>query len=355
VRPALTAKVLLGRGCLYLASDVTYVTNLLKLLSGGPFLHPRFGGFPLKSIFLTLVAFAGLGVASAITPAGIVTSLTQCESQNCTSLLPHTLSYNGPFSGFPGTQTVGQGAFVSANGVGLPSLTDQLPTSSANVLNTAQMYYFLEVVPLNGNTNVTPVQLGVIGSGTTSVETSSNGTPDPGNLPSGLNDAANFLGLSLLSESSGSAVFSDTVILQYVNGYIYSNGVIVGCDSSNTSTTSGAGFITGVTTGCSGSSASGGINENGTYSISTNSIYRVVMTANITVGTGNDGNANGSGVIQAAEFVDPSFTVPNGYQLVLSDGFGNGDVPEPGTWATLAAGLGLLIIGRAGRACVRGR
>jgi hypothetical protein len=162
----------------------------------------------------------------------------------------------------------------------------------------------------------------------------------------GLNDASDFLQLALLSDSSGTAVFSDTVNIHYVNGF--TDNTHTACDSINTSTTSGAGFISGISLSCGGSSASGGINETGSYSISSNSLYDVVMIANIMVGTQNDGLAQGSGSVQASEFIDPAFTVPAGYMLLLSPDIGNGlsAVPEPETWTMLAAGLGLLIVSK---------
>jgi hypothetical protein len=247
-------------------------------------------------------------------------------------------------------QTVGEGSFVTTTGFPLPTLNSQVPTAGANSLITAELNYFLEVVPLNGNTNSVPVQIGVNAVGTTSVTTVANSTPDPGVKASGLNDASDFLQLALLSDSSGGAVFSDTVNLHYINGFIFNQGVVVGCDSENTSGATGAGFITGVTAGCGSSTASGGINENGSYSISTNAIYEVVMIANLTVGTANDGLALGSGSVLANEFIDPAFSVPTGYQLVLSDGIGNGAAaPEPGAWMMAAAGLGLIGVNRVGR------
>jgi hypothetical protein len=94
--------------------------------------------------------------------------------------------------------------------------------------------------------------------------------------------------------------------------------------------------------GCGGSSVSGGFNETGSYSISTNSLYEVVMIEMLQVGTDNNGLAQGPGTVQANAFIDPTFTVPAGFQIDLSPGVGNSSTPEPGTWAMLSAGIGLL-------------
>ena len=237
---------------------------------------------------LAFAASAGLAAAS--------TDVRRCphgpDPVRSTNLwnLPHNLSYNGPLSGYSGTQTVGEGANVTITGSPLPSVNSQVPTSGANAIITAELNYLIEVVPVDGDPNVVPVQLGVNAVGTTSASTVANSSPTIGG---GLNDAADFLQLALLSDSSGTAVFSDTVTLQYVIG-LSNQGV---CSDSNTSTTTGAGFISNVSLSCGGSSASGGINETGSYSISANDLYEVVMIANITVATQNDGNANGSGSV----------------------------------------------------------
>jgi hypothetical protein len=293
-------------------------------------------------LFLAFAASAGLAAASTLMSAGVVTDLTQCEVQTC-GAFPHNLSYNGPLSGYSGTQTVGEGANVTITGSPLPSVSSQVPTAGANAIISAELNYLIEVVPVNGDPNLVPVQLGVNAVGTTSVATVANSSSVIGG---GLNDASDFLQLALLSDSSGTAVFSDVVNLHYVNGF--TDNTDTACDSTNTSTTLGAGFISNVSLSCGGSSASGGINETGSYSISANALYEVVMIANITVGTQNDGNANGSGSVQASEFIDPMFTVPAGYMLLLSPGIGNGATatPEPSTWTMLAAGMGLLIVSR---------
>jgi hypothetical protein len=83
--------------------------------------------------------------------------------------------------------------------------------------------------------------------------------------------------------------------------------------------------------------------------ISTNQVYVVTLQTDVTVGTANDGNANGAGTVEGIVTMDPTFTVPAGYTIVLSAGVGNGvppAVPEPATWTMLVAGMGLLILAK---------
>ena len=281
-----------------------------------------------------LALFVGLAVPGLCSPivlpaAAITTSLDQCESQAC-GTAPFIASYSGLLSGFPGPQTVGEGAFVSATGFAAPSLTDQVPLAGANVDNSAELTYYLEVVPVGGGTTVTPVQIGVNAVGSTST-----------NTVSGSSGVSNFaitnITLNLLSGDSGTAVFSDTVNI------VYSANLSGTCFTSNTSSATGAGVVPTGSVSCGASSMSGGFTENGSYNISTNSPYEVAMIANIQIGTSNDGLADGPGTVMGTAFVDPIFTVPAGYQLVLSAGVGNSaSTPEPATWTMLAAGLGLL-------------
>ena len=292
-------------------------------------------------LFLTLALSAPVIVADVLPAAGIVTDLTQCETQTC-GIYPPNVTYNGAFSSFPGTQTVGEGSYVTATGFPLPTLSSQVPTAGASALISAELLYYIEVVPLNGNTNIAPVQLGVNATGTTSATTVANTASIIGG---GLNDAADFLQLELTSNSSGTPVFNDSVSIIYVNGTNNSGQCTT---SSNTSTTSGAGYISSASIGCVGSTVSGGINETGSYSISSNSVYVVTLQANIHVSTTNDGDANGSGSVQASELIDPTFTVPAGYQVLTSAGIGHSSAaPEPGTWMMLATGLSLCVVTRA--------
>jgi MYXO-CTERM domain-containing protein len=101
---------------------------------------------------------------------------------------------------------------------------------------------------------------------------------------------------------------------------------------------------------------SGGFNETGSYSISTNSLYEVVLNEIVTVGTHNNGFGEGAGTVQGTSFIDPTFTVPAGFQLDLSPGVGNSSTaPEPGDWMMVAAGLALLVFTRAIRAFAQAR
>src|SRR5580658_2839405 len=121
-------------------------------------------------LFVALALSVPMAFADLLPAAGIITDLTQCETQTCGSFTPN-LTYNGAFSSFPGTQTVGEGSYVTATGTPLPTLSSQVPTAGASAVISAELLYYIEVVPLNGNTNVTPVQLGVNAVGTTSAVT----------------------------------------------------------------------------------------------------------------------------------------------------------------------------------------
>jgi hypothetical protein len=282
-------------------------------------------------------AFALPGWAATVVPdATMLTSLTSCEVQTC-GVNPHTLTYNGLLSGYS-TQTVGEGAFISASGFASPVLSAQVPTSGANADINAQLTYFFEVVPNGGSTTPAPVLLGVSAVGTNTVNTTGNGTH--GN-PS--NSASSFLGLQVVSNSGGAPVFIDNVILQYQAGI--NNDL--SCTSTTDSSAAGVGVVGASTVSCGASSGSGGITEAGSYMISTNQVYAVTLQTDITVGTANDGNASGAGTVEGIVTMDPTFTVPVGYSLILSASVGNGTqsgVPEPATWTMLAAGMVFLIL-----------
>jgi len=242
-------------------------------------------------------------------------------------------------SGFSSPLQAGEGASTAAAGFPFPTLTSSVPLSGANALDTAELTYFIEVVPTSGS--ATTVSLGVNAVG--SISTSTVALASPG-LQNGTDTVVQ---LELLGVGGG-AVFNDQASLVY-NALALMGG---GCTTTNTSSTLGAGFVS-ASPGCASSSGSGGFIETGTYTISTNSPYEVAMIANIRIGTTNDGDANGPGSVLATAFVDPTFTVPAGFTLVLSAGVGNSlpsGVPEPATWTMLAAGMGLLIVAQRRRA-----
>jgi hypothetical protein len=288
-----------------------------------------------STFFLTLAALASpaltvFGSSLSLTPANITASLDQCEEQVCGSL-PPLASYNGLLSGYPGL-AAGEGISVTATGFPFPSLTSTVPLSGANALMTSELTYLIAVVPTDGDSNVVPVEIGVNAVGSAFATTTGTGN-------SGIADVQ----LALLSDESGTAVFDDIANIDYHPGV--ANNV---CEPGNDSSVLGAGFISppplgtaGI--GCGGSSVSGGFNETGSYSISTNSLYEVVLNEMVQVGTGNNGLAQGPGTVQGNAFIDPTFTVPAGFQIDLSPGVGNSSAtPEPGTWAMLSAGIGLL-------------
>jgi hypothetical protein len=289
-----------------------------------------------RTVFLlTIATFASFGLPGwatsvSLTPAQIITSLDQCESQICGSN-PPLASYNGNLSGYS-TETVGEGAFVSASGFSSPTLTDDVPLSGANVQNGAELIYQIEVV----SATLTTVQLGVSSVGSLSVGTTGG--------PESSNSANALVQLALESSISEVSVFNDSVGIVY-NAGLTSPPTVMCLTGNNSPTPLGAGVLNGVSVGCGSSSGSGGFTESGTYTIDTNIAYNVVMQANITVGTSNDGDANGGGTVQGIATIDPIFTVSGG-TLEFSSGVGNSGpagVPEPATWTMLAAGLGLVI------------
>jgi hypothetical protein len=298
--------------------------------------------------FFALAGFAGLatpGVSETLPVALMTTTLEQCEQQIC-GTFPALAGYGtAPLSGFAGTQTVGEGAFVTASGTPFPFINSEVPLSGANALLSADLDYFIEVVPLNGDTTVAPVQIGASGAGTISAATGAG--------QHGQNDAEDMvLQLALLSDSSGTPVFNDESVFQY-SASLDNQDV---CQIVHSESASGAGSLPTGTIGCGGSSVSGGINENGTYTISTNSVYEVVMNSTLQVGTGNDGDAHGPGTVQATAYRDPYFTAPAGYEILLSDGIGNvAPVPEPATWSMLLALVGLVGVAKLLRRSASGK
>jgi hypothetical protein len=284
-----------------------------------------------------LATFAGLELpclASTVSvpAATLSTTLDQCISQTC-GALPGFANYNGNFSSFPGTQTVGEGAFITVTGSPFPSIDSVVPVSGANAILDAELIYYFELVPIDGNTNVTNVQIGVNAFGTLSAQTISNSTPVG-------NNAQNMLLQLALENSGGGVVFNDTTAFNY--SLSLNNGQ---CQPQvvTSFTATGAGTVPTGSLSCGGSSLSGEINEKGSYNINSNSLYMVIMNSTMQVGTGNDGLAHGTGTVQAVAYLDPFFTAPAGYQIELSSGIGNSNTPEPSTWSLLAAGIVLLI------------
>lgn len=284
------------------------------------------------AVVLVFLLLASGSLFAQVPSATVSTSLDQCESQTCGGSNPHLASYDGPLSGFPGTQTVGEGAFVTVSASPFPTLTSEVPTAGANAAIAAELEYYIEVVPINGNLTQTPVLLGVSAIGSDTVTTTGG--------PGASNNANALLELQLQSNESGTDVFNDSVSL------IYSAGNSASCSTSNTSSVIGAGVLGAASVACSGSNASGRFTESGSYTIDSNAIYGVVMNANLTVGTSNDGLAQGGGTVQGIISLDPTFSVPAGYTLELSPGVGNSPsaTPEPATWTMLSAGLGFLIL-----------
>ena len=295
----------------------------------------------IAAVALTL-SYAGYASADAITlpVAAIDADVTQCEVQTCGT--SGNVSYNGPLSGFAGTIAAGENSSITATGFPFPTLTSTVPAGGANALLTAELDYYFEVVPLDGNQNITPVQIGVNASGSTSASTVS-GVPAIGN------NAGNTLVFEIMQGAA--FVLDDQVVVDYTDGE-NDEGT---CFTENFSGVRGLGVVStpgvdGATIGCGSSFMFGGFTDTGTYTLDSNTPESVAMIANVTVGCSNNGLAEGPGSCAGSSFVDPLITAPAGYEIVLSDGVGNSvaATPEPGTSALLAAGL-LLCAGIARR------
>jgi hypothetical protein len=286
--------------------------------------------------FVTLAAFAGLavpGLAEALSPATISTSLDQCEEQikgPCVN--PPLASYNGNLSGFS-TETVGAGANLTASGFSSPTLTSSVPTSVANAIVQGNLQYLIEVVGAAG-----PVSLGVNSTGSISIDTT--GPSNDANLFS-------LVQLQLASDESGTIVFNDTASVVYSADFNPETGCTTSNSSTATSTIAGVATVS-ASPACGGSTASGGFDDTNSYTIQTNALYLVTMQADLAIGSdnGSDLSQPTNGTVEGLATVDPIFTVPAGYTLELSSGVGNGvasvSVPEPSAVGLLAGALILL-------------
>jgi len=159
-----------------------------------------------------------------------------------------------------------------------------------------------------------------------------SGTPFPPAYPGGSPSLSQNAEAQLIIRGVG---LVDTVSDTFGTG----NGVSFNDCIGNPYCTQGAGFLTTLTD----SSATGGIDEDGTYTAQLNEIYTVALNEYLL--------CNGA-IFSCSVSVDPIITVPAGDELLISQGFGNGapvsKVPEPGT-------LGLLGVAIAGIVAVRRR
>lgn len=123
------------------------------------------------------------------------------------------------------------------------------------------------------------------------------------------------------------------------NGQVVNGGSVV---SDGVNISPGAGVSSNVS-GSYSTGYSGAFNENGTYSFQTNALYFVsleadvygLLSGNVAADRGYSGDLSFNGYAS----VDPTFNVPQGYSILLSEGIGNG-VPEPSTWAMMLIGFG---------------
>jgi hypothetical protein len=291
-------------------------------------------GFFTAPPFFTATARAT--IVRPLPDATITTQLVQCEQQiggACT--LPPVATYSGTLAGYS-TETVGQGASLTAGGFPNPTMTAKVPIgSTANAIVNDTLEYVIEVVPNSGASGNSPVLLGVNSIGSISIKTVGISPGDP------TNDANQFslVQLQLSSDLSGTQVFNDIANIDYSAGT-----TSTGCVTSNASGAKGV-ATESVSVSCGASSATGGFDETGSYTIQTNDPYLVTLQTLLAIGTDNGGDLNLSrgGTVEGVATVDPIFTVPDGYTLELSPGVGNSAavsaVPEPGSLALLSSGL----------------
>jgi hypothetical protein len=239
-------------------------------------------------------------------------------------------SFNGIVLSTPGMMVVGNPSVtLSASGFSAPSFAIQgsvLTTNGGSAGGGGTMVYFFEVVPNNGNTTPTAVNVGVTATGSVSATTSGGSTATDGE-----NGAVAQAELQI----AGNTTLTDLAELSYSYGC-----TDVSCTATNVSQATGSATVStpGVNGASVGASSNmfGGFSESGTsLSVETNTAIEIQLSVQL--------NINGATGASGSASIDPIITVPNGYMLIESAGVGNSAAaPEPGTWVLLAAGCGLL-------------
>lgn len=304
--------------------------------------------------FLMVLACAGCAAPSyassiTLTPATVVqASVNACATNPCQTNVSQSSSVTGvALSSFgdsyttssftpglngitlstPGSMTVANGnATISILGFASPNMSGSVTYSQGSAAGPgdeqAELTYYFAVIPNNGSTSQTPVQIQVNSLGsiteTTSGDFNSSNVSIILKIPGVLDDEAQ----AAYSFACSPTDCPPTI----VNESLTTGNAFVSTPGVN-------GAVIGQT-----SVMSGGINESGMYTVNTNTAYEVIMQINV------QGGADGGG--SASWNLDPTITVPAGDTLELSSGVGNGSVPEPGTWAMLACGLGLICVAR---------
>ena len=217
----------------------------------------------------------------------------------------------------PGELTVGNMA-SGEFGVAIANGSPRVMASEANdtvvgsTQTVSELTYDFEIVPDLGQGARTPVTVGVTATGQISGST----TSPPSGFAS-INSAHVFAELVIPGEVNELAEAEYSYVCLLADG---------DCSQTTSQSTSNVAVKFGTT-----STFSGGFHlANTPLQILTDVPYQVDLDTDVTLG-----DYPGSGTA----FVDPMFSVPVGYTLVLSPGISNG-VPEPATWAMMLCGFG---------------
>jgi len=185
---------------------------------------------------------------------------------------------------------------------------------------TGNLVYYFEVINVSAPMETAPVSIGVSAkagfSGTASEDSTAN--------PDYNGDGASATASLLITPGPGATTLSETeeTNFSYLDDFgTVTDTLVGGQNSSNmqitfgpTSTFSGSWDLT-----------------DAPITVNTDTRYEVQLY----------GTINGSAILDATLFDDPEFSLPAGYELVLSPGVSNG-VPEPASWALMLVGSGAL-------------
>jgi hypothetical protein len=217
----------------------------------------------------------------------------------------------------PGKLVVGdpqsaQYSIATANGSPKVTASAADITGVGDTITASELTYYFEIVPDQGQGALTPVTVGLNAIGTISGSSTS-----PVNTFDSLNSS------KVIAEFTIANTFDELAEAEYAYVCLLADN---DCSQTTNSSTSNVTVHLGTT-----STFSGGFDlVNTPLALITDHPYQVTMSAEMSVGA-FPGFATAS--------VDPTFTVPDGYTLVLSPGIEDG-VPEPASWAMMVIGFG---------------